>query len=67
MIWVEERRNWGEKSKKRKTEKDFSAGISTANIKCCYQKAIANYTDYLAEAKAPCVHNPNFRTPKVSK
>lgn len=46
VIWVEERRNWGKKREKRGAEEDFSAGISTANIKCCYQNATANYTNY---------------------
>lgn len=40
----------GKKREKRGTEEDFSAGISTGNIKCCYQKTTANYT---IEAKAP--------------
>lgn len=52
MIWVEERRNCGEKREKRGAE-DFSTRITTANIKCCYQKATANYTDYKVKAKAP--------------
>lgn len=37
---------------------------STANIKCCYQKAIANYTNCSGQAKAPCRHNLNFQNAK---